>query len=55
MDETSFDDLIFYFKGDSSSKRSDDFENGTKLFEKIRSGDMKSEEQKKYHKVFKSI
>ena len=34
IDETNFDDLIYYFKGDSARKRFNDFENGIKLFEK---------------------
>ena len=56
MDETNFDDLIYYFKGDSNGKRLDDFENWIKLFEKIESGDMKLEKtyQKIIKKVFKS-
>ena len=33
-DETSFVDLIYYFKGDNVRKRFNDFENRIKLFEK---------------------
>ena len=53
-DETKFVDLIYYFKGNNGGKRFDDFENGTKLFEKNKSGDMKLEEEKKHQNVFKS-
>ena len=35
--EAIFDDLIYYFKGDSS--RNNDFKNGIKLFKKMKSGE----------------
>lgn len=53
-DEINLDDLIYYFRKESSRKRFDEFENGINLFEKIKSGDEKLEEAKKYKKVFKS-
>ena len=37
---------MYHFKGNSTRKRFDDFNNGIKLFEKIRSGKMKLEEAK---------
>ena len=52
--KTSFDDLIHYFKSDTTRKRFDDFENGIKLFENVISGDMKLEEAEKLQNVFKS-
>ena len=45
---------MYHFKGNSTRKRFDDFNNGIKLFEKIRSGKMKLEEAKKLQNVFKS-
>ena len=53
MDETNFEDLICYFKGDSSSKKFDDFKNGIRLFEKVKPSAIKLEETKKYQNVFK--
>ena len=53
-DQINLDDLIYYFRKESSRKRFDEFENGINLFEKIKSGDEKLEEAKKYKKVFKS-
>ena len=53
-DEINLDDSIYYFRKESSRKRFDEFENGINLFEKIKSGDEKLEEAKKYKKVFKS-
>lgn len=53
-DEINLDDLIYYFRKESSRERFDEFENGINLFEKIKSGDEKLEEAKKYKKVFKS-
>ena len=41
-----FSDSIYQIKGDSSRKRFHDFENGIKIFEKIKSGDIKLEETK---------
>ena len=46
--------MIYYFKGNSTSKTFDDFNNGIKRFEKIKSGEMKLEETKKLQNVFKS-
>ena len=52
--EISQNDLIYYFKGNSTSKTFDDFNNSIKHFEKIKSGEMKLEETKKLQNVFKS-
>ena len=54
--ETNSEYFICCFKSDISLKRFKDFEKGTKLFEKIKSGNMKLEEAKKKKKsnVFKS-
>ena len=38
-DETNFDDLLCYFKCDTARKKIDDFENGVKLLEQIKSDD----------------
>ena len=38
--------MMYYFKGNTDRKRSDSFNNGIKLFEKIKSGEMKLEESK---------
>ena len=46
--------MMYYFKGNTDRKRSDSFNNGIKLFEKIKSGEMKLEEAKKLRNVFKS-
>ena len=46
--------LVNYFKGDSSRKRFDGFNNGTKCFGKMISGEMKLQEAKKLQNVFKS-
>ena len=45
-DEINQNDIIYYFKGNTARKRSDDFENGIVLFRKIASGEMKIEEAK---------
>ena len=47
MDEINFEDLICYFKGDSSWKKFYDFRNGIKLFGKVKSSVIKLEEAKK--------
>ena len=47
-------DLIYYFKGNTTRKMFDDFLNGIKLFRKIQSGEVKLEEAKKLQNVFKS-
>ena len=52
--EISQNDLIYYFKGNSTSKTFDDFNNSIKRFEKTKSGEMKLEETKKLQNVFKS-
>ena len=49
-DEIDQNDFIYYFKGNSFRKRFDDFNNGTKLVTKIRSGEMKIEEAKNHTK-----
>ena len=41
------------FKGDTASKTCDNFENGKKFFNKIKSGDVKLEEAKKLQNEFK--
>ena len=46
-DETNFDDLLCYFKCDTATKKIDDFENGVKLLEKIKSDDTKKQISKK--------
>ena len=48
--EKNFDESVFYFKGDNSRKRFNDFENGVKLFEKI-----KSRGTRRSKKILKSI
>ena len=53
-DENKPDDLVYHFKNESASKRFDDFDKGIKYLEKIKSGDKKLEEAKKYQNVFKS-
>ena len=45
--EINQNDLIYYFKGNSDRKRFNDFNKGIKLLEKIRSVEMKIEEDKK--------
>ena len=52
--EINQNDLINYFKGNAARKTFDDFNNGIKLFEKIKSREMKLEEAKKLQNVFKS-
>ena len=53
-DEINENDLVYYFKGNSTRKRFYDFNNGIKLFEKIRSGEMRLEETEKLQNVFKA-
>ena len=43
-DKINQTDLIYYFKGNTTRKRFDDFNNGIELFRKIQSGEMKLEE-----------
>ena len=52
--ENNHDDLIFYFKGNTTIKRFNNFNNGMELFRKIKSCKMKLEEAKKLQYVFKS-
>ena len=53
-DEINPNYLIYYFKGNTFRKRSDDFNNGIELFKTIKSGETKLEEAKKLQNVFKS-
>ena len=41
-----FDDLIYYFRGDTARKRFDDFKDAINLFEKIKSDEMNIENAK---------
>ena len=45
---------MIYFKGHTACKKFDNFENEKKLFDKIKSDEMKLEEAKKMQNVFKS-
>ena len=45
--EINQNDLMYYFKSNTSRKRFDDFNNGIELFKKIKSHEMKLEEVKK--------
>ena len=45
--EINQNDLTYYFKGNTARKRFDDFNNGIKLFEKIKSGEIKLGEAEK--------
>ena len=54
FDEIKEHDLVYYFKGNIDRKIFDDFNNGVKLFEKIRSGEMKLGKAMKLQNVFKS-
>ena len=53
-DEINENNLIYFFKDNSTRKRFDNFNNAIKLFRKIRSGEIKLEEAKKLQNVFKS-
>ena len=44
--EINYDDLTYYFKGNTARKIFGDFNNGIERFRKIRSGEMKLEETK---------
>ena len=46
-DEINENNLVYFFKDNSTRKRFDNFNNGIKLFRKIRSGEIKLEEAKK--------
>ena len=52
--EINQNNLTYYFEGNTARKRFDDFNNGIKLFEKLKSSEMKLEEAKKFQNVFKS-
>ena len=52
--EISHDDLMYYFKGNTATKRFNDFTNGIELSKRIESGEMKLEEAKILQNVFKS-
>ena len=49
-EEINHSDLIYYFTGNTATKRSDDFNNGIE----IQSGEIKLEEAKKMRNIFKS-
>ena len=51
IDAINPNDLIYYFKGNTAIKRFDDFDNGIKFFNKIKSGDIKLEELKRLKKL----
>ena len=53
-DEINQNDLIYYFKSNTSRKRFDDFNNCMELFKKLKSGKMKLEEAKKQQNLLKS-
>ena len=53
-DKANPHDLGYYFKGNNARRRFGDFNNGIKLLNKTKSGDMKLEEVKKLQDVFKS-
>ena len=46
FDEKSPHNWKYYFKGNTATKGSDDFDDGIKTFNKIKSGEMKLEEAK---------
>ena len=50
--ETNIDDLIYYFKGDISKKKSYDFESGVKPFEEMQFGNIRLEQAKKLQNEF---
>ena len=52
--ETNFNAVIYYFKGDTARKKIDNFADEVILFEKAKSGGMKLKETKKLQNVFKS-
>ena len=43
----NFNGLLYYFEGGSGKERFDEFQNGIKLFDKIKSSDMKLEKENK--------
>ena len=50
-DEIELNYLIYYFKDDTCKKRSYYFNNGIEHFQKIKSGEMKLEEEKKSSRI----
>ena len=50
-DEIDLNYLIYYFKDDTCKKRSYYFNNGIEHFQKIKSGEMKLEEEKKSNRI----
>ena len=50
-DEIDLNYLIYYFKDDTCKKRSYYFNNGIEHFQKIKSGEMKLEEEKKSSRI----
>ena len=46
--------LIYYFKSNTASKKSDDFNNGMEPFRKIQCGETKQEKARKIQNIFKS-
>ena len=53
-DQIKYIYLIYYFKGNTASKKSDDFNNGMELFRKIQCGETKQEKARKMQNIFKS-
>ena len=45
-------DLIYYFKNNTTKKDFNDFENGIELSRKIKSGEMKVEDAKELQNIF---
>ena len=48
----SNNDLIYYFKNNTTKKDFNDFENGIELSRKIKSGEMKVEDTKELQNIF---
>ena len=48
----SNNDLIYYFKNNTTKKDFNDFENGIELSRKIKSGEMKVEDAKELQNIF---
>ena len=49
-----YNDLIYYFKNNTTKKDFNDFENGIELFRKINSGEIKLEDAKELQYIFKT-
>ena len=47
-----YNDLIYYFKNNTTKKDFNDFENGIELSRKIKSGEMKVEDAKELQNIF---